>query len=439
MLIGTQLQIWWCGQARNPQKDSQDGDAILYASIDTTSGRRTNPVTVLAETPGGWDAAFVCNPRVIGGVFVNPLGDGKTYSYAMYYVGTADPAGVLNNIGVAFSNDGLQWNKYKDPVYLAVAGIFYGVGHPSEYSTDGKSNLVVLFEDTNTAIEHFKTTTPDGIHFTLPAKLTGTGLDPNNPAPSWGDIGFDPVTQYWYAAYDLPLRNKATTGGQQEYGQYGIQLYRIPDTSLLNGAAPWQLLKTIDTNATGYESNFLAGFLKDKYGNVNVGAYPDIQIYPSIANPATHWADDPEALGEAGGLIQWDVGSFLWKPGSPQLALTRYKNSDTYDTTTGYLDPHGHFAVDTVIAHLYEGVENGPSVPFFNCKTGSKDYFVSLDSTCAGSYVVGLEGYGYPAPAANGATVAIYSCSSAQGGHFASKDAQCEGSGPGSLLGYGLR
>jgi hypothetical protein len=434
---GNRLQIWWCGQGRNPQNSSQDTDSILYATIDTTTGRKTDPVIVLAETPGTWDTVFTCNPRVIRGSFVNPLGDGMTYTYAMYYVATAAPAGVDNNIGVAFSNDGIAWNKYKEPVILSDTVLGYGVGQPAVYNIDGKSNLILLYEDSNASTEHFKATSTDGIHFSVQGKLTKNGFDPSNPSPTWGDIGYDPVTGYWYAAFDhLPVRDPATTGGQHEIGPYGEQLYRIPDTSLLTGATPWEMLKTIDTNSTGYEANFLAGLLKDQYGNLNVGAYPKIQLYPSIANPRPKWDDDAKELGLAAGLIQWDIGSFTWTPGDAKRTLTRYQNNDTYETTSGYLDPDSHFIADTDLGHLYEGLQNGTTVPFFNCKASAKDYFVSLDPSCNGNYIVGLEGYGYAKPVAGVSTVAVYSCSSARHGHFASKDARCEGNGAGTLLGY---
>jgi hypothetical protein len=69
-------------------------------------------------------------------------------------------------------------------------------------------------------------------------------------------------------------------------------------------------------------------------------------------------------------------------------------------------------------------------------RTIAKDYVVSLDPSCNGNYIVGLEGYGYAKPVAGVSTVAVYSCSSAHHGHFVSKDARCEGNGAGTLLGY---
>ena len=222
---GNQLQMWWCGIGKNPEDKSQRSDTILYTSIDLVTGVRTDPVVVLGETHGSWDASFVCNPRVIGGVFVNPLGDGVTYTYAMYYVGTNVPQGIDNSIGVAFSNDGVHWNKYKDPVIVQDLAGFYGVGQPVAYNVDGKSNLVLLYEESTPDISHKKALTADGIHFKVVGDVTRNGLDPTNPSPSWGDAGYDQKTNTWYAAFNLATRDKNTVGGTDEPGQYGIQLF----------------------------------------------------------------------------------------------------------------------------------------------------------------------------------------------------------------------
>jgi hypothetical protein len=439
---GNQVQIWWCGMAKNPQKADQDTDAILYQTIDTQTRKKSSRVVVLAETPGTWDQVFTCNPRVIRGSFVDPLGDGTTYTYAMYYVATASGAGLQNNIGVAFSNDGIHWNKYKNPVISASGPTDYGVGQPALYNLDGKSQMVMFYEDTGATIEHKEATTNDGVHFTDVGTLTRNGLDPNNPSLSWGDMAYDPKTHFWYAAFDSPLRSAASTGGEQEHGQYGIQLYRIPDGSLLSGTEPWQLLATFDTNTTGFESNFLAGFEKDQYGSLDVGAYPKIQMYPSIATPPPRWDDDAKTAWEDSDLVHWDIGSFVWDPSATRLTLTLYQHGADYETTSGYVDPSGGLKVSAAIGHLLPAPQGGATIAFYNCKSGKKDYFVSTDAACGGAYVVGLEGYGYPprasAAEAAGGSVAMYSCPSSGGAHFVSKDPACRGGSPGTLLGYAL-
>ena len=100
---------------------------------------------VLAETPGAWDSAFTCNPKVIGGVFENPLGDGQTYTYAMYYVATAEISGVNNSIGVAFSNDGIALEEISAAGHPVNDPNAYGVGQPALYNADHKvGDLYVL-------------------------------------------------------------------------------------------------------------------------------------------------------------------------------------------------------------------------------------------------------------------------------------------------------
>src|SRR5579871_4723410 len=76
---GNVRQFWWCSQGVNPSDHSQNTDAIFYASLNTLTQATYGPVLVLAETPGAWDSAYTCNPKVIGGSFENPLGDGQNY------------------------------------------------------------------------------------------------------------------------------------------------------------------------------------------------------------------------------------------------------------------------------------------------------------------------------------------------------------------------
>ena len=54
-----------------------------------------------------------------------------------------------------------------------------------------------------------------------------------------------------------------------ERGSYGNQLYRIRDASLLNRGCPLGGVTNDDTNLTGYESNFLPGFVRDPYGDLS--------------------------------------------------------------------------------------------------------------------------------------------------------------------------
>jgi len=250
-------------------------------------------------------------------------------------------------------------------------------------------------------------------------------------------MGFDPSTKYWYAAFNLPARSPSTTGNVIERGDYGFQLYRIPDSSLLSGTTPWQMLKTVDTNLTGYESNFLPSLLHDKYGNINIGAYPKLELFVSTALPQPAWNASPKSAGEAGDVAKWAIAVNSYDPAETTLALKRYLNSQTYETTTGWINT-AKFFPDGTLGHLYTTPQNGANQPFYGCKEGSTGYFVSLDMACRGQRILGLNGYGYAQQPSGVATVALYSCRSANNGQFLSKDPACEGKGGGTLLGYAL-
>jgi hypothetical protein len=434
---GNTVQLWWCGQDDNAADRTQISDSIEYQSFNLTNNSHDAPVPVLGESQSGWDSEYICNPKVVGGSFVNPLGNGKTYSLAMYYVATDSQQGLNNSIGVAFSNDGRSWKKFPQPIISPERLGYYGVGQPALYNSDHKAAITLFYEDYSTATRHVEAVSSDGVHFTPVGVLTTKGIDPNNADPSWGDMAFDPQTGYWYAAFNLPTRDPWTTGGWAERGQYGIQLYRIPDASLLTGATPWEMLATIDTNLTGYESNFLAAFLRDSYGNLNVGSYPTITLYTSISNPPPPWNASPAWDGISGGIGFWDISTAAWVPGQPLKALNLYFNQKVHLVTTGWIDPYGGFTLQSTLGHLYESPQQGATVPFFGCKSGATDYFVSLDPGCGGFRIVGTNGYGYAKPVAGLNLVALYRCKTSMD-DFVSQDHACGGQATGQLLAYAL-
>jgi len=352
-------------------------------------------------------------------------------------VGTANLAGTNNSIGVAFSNDGIVWKKYFQPVILSSAQTSYGVGQPAVYNSDGKQAVWVFYEDSNPVTHHVKATSTDGIHFVTQGTLTTNGLDVTNPNPTWGDMAYDSEAKYWYAAYNLRTRNTSTTGGVLERGQYGFQLYRIADSSLLTGSTPWQQLMTVDSNLTGNESNFLPGFLRDNYGNVNIGSYPSIQIYTSMSNPQPAWNASPSSAGSSGSPSNWDIGMVVWVPNNPMVAFYQYFNSTAHKATTGWTDSEGNFQVESALGHLYQSSQDRTTVPFYGCERGSSDYFVSLSGDCDGERYLGINGYGYSSPVPNRKLVPLYSCSIGSG-HMLSQDPQCEGNTVEGLLGYVL-
>jgi hypothetical protein len=433
-------QFWWCSQGRDPTEPSLDTDAIYYASMNLLTREVSSPVLVLAESPGTWDAAYTCNPKVIAGVFQNPLGDGQTYVYAMYYVATARGDGTSNSIGVAFSKDGIQWTKYPDPVIMSTAPAGsgnYGVGQPALYNADHNAAITMFYEDRIPSIHHVAAVSKDGVHFTVQGTLTQNGLDLDDPEATWGDMSYDSKAGEWYAIFNSAWRPTTITGDIQEYGQYGVELYKIPQNAILTGSSPWQQLITTDTNSNGFESNFISGFVRDKWGNLNVKAYPTIQMYTSVSYPAPAWDATPAEAATSGRFDTWILMPMSWAPNTTTvLALNRYFNRKVYEVTTGWVSPEARFTLQKTLAHLQANPLSGATTPFYGCKAGQLDYFVSLDVNCEGQRSLGKEGYGYSQAAVSGLNlIALYRCISSNG-HFVSTDPKCEGQKTDELLGY---
>lgn len=433
---GDTRQIWWCSQGVNPSNGSQNTDAIYFESINLSTHESYGPVQVLAETPGAWDSAFTCNPKVIGGVFENPLGDGQTYSFAMYYVATADGGGNSNSIGVAFSNDGIVWKKYLQPVIQPTSPAGYGVGQPALYNADHKSAVTMFYQDNDPTVHYVAAVSTDGLHFKVQGTLTSNGLDEDDPQASWGDITYDAKAGEWYAVFNRPFRPPSATGDVLERGQYGIELYKIPQDALLTGTSAWQQLVTLDTNTTGFESNFLAAFVHDFYGNIDLTVYPNIAMYVSVSYPPPNWDATPAEAGTSAIIQAWILVPMEWVPDAGATApLYRYFNGNVHEVTTGWVSPDGGFRLQELLGHLYANPHHGATVPFYGCKRAQTDYFVSLDIGCEGQRILGKQGYGYPQPVSGLNLVALYRCSTGYD-HFVSKDPKCEGQTIDEILGY---
>ena len=403
--------------------------------------RRTSPtvpVMVLAETPGAWDSAYTCNPKVIGGVFDNPLGDGQTYSFAMYYVATSQISGANNSIGVAFSNDGIVWKKYPQPVIPSTSQTGYGVGQPALYNADHKAAISMFYEEATlyrNIVSRGRGFT-DGVHFTVQGTLTSKGLDPDNPQPSWGDMAYDSKAGEWYAVFNRPLRPPSTTGGVLERGQYGIELYKIRHDALLTGASPWQQLVTIGHEYDWFRIEFHCRFcarLLRQYRSDILSQHP---MYTSISYPPPNWDATP---AEAGTSATFQPGSSCLRSGrqmsSAAIPLDQYFNGSIHEVTTGWVSTNGGFQLQEHLGHLYANPLHGATVPFYGCKRGQTDYFVSLDIGCEGQRILGKNGYGYSQPVSGLNLIALYRCSTRYD-HFVSKDPKCEGQTTDEFLGY---
>lgn len=332
---GNTRQYWWCGGGVNPATGVAT-DVIFYRSYDISSGQYSPVQLVLSPSagPNVWDEAYTCDPSVIEGQFVNP-GNGQTYTYAMYYTGTdRGPNGIdagtsldgtNNRIGLAYSQDGVNWTKYaQNPVIFpqTYPTNTYGAGQPASYNGDGKAGIRIFHTDTSTSVgtRMWIRQTSDGIHFGNPTLITNQGMIPGQQQPGMAnsDFAFDYQTNTFYAALALPGRP-----GDRE--TYHIGLYSLDANDFLSGQGTWTQLGLIDTNLTGSYLNHSPGLVRDIYGNVTP-FLPNIEVVFSTGT------NDPNT---------WNLSSATWSPNAPPPPPTpgsgatcsvQYVNSNQWNT-----------------------------------------------------------------------------------------------------------
>lgn len=424
---------WWCGDM-----PGHTVDTILEQQYKVSTWTLTVPErTALGEGPAGaWDDRFVCNPsNAIRGTFANPLGDGVTYTWALYYVGYSNTTGI-NQIGVAFSLDALTWHRYPQPVeaYPNPACGCYGYGQPNAQYAGG--TVTLYYEESTPSAVHHVATSTDGVHFTGDRTITYAGLlgawhtSPASP-PFWGSIAYDPQGGQWYAAFNDGWRPPATTGGNMERGDPGCTLAATGD--LANG--PWTILATIDTVLTGYEENFMCGMLRDPDGTLSSAFLPGVKVLASSTYPRPAYNASEGDLGLNGAFNNWQIDWHEWLPGNVWHPLQRVDYAPAHqEVTTGWWDSSVYHATGINLGKLAEQPTGDATFPLFSCKLGYTDYFVAKQADCYGQYKLGLEGYAYTAPAAD--RLPLYRCEVPNIGDFVSTDPGCEGQVFKELLGY---
>jgi hypothetical protein len=178
--------------------------------------------------------------------------------------------------------------------------------------------------------------------------------------------------------------------------------------------------------------------VRDFYGNLDVAYYPTIQMYTSISYPQPNWAATPAEAGTSANITSWILMPMEWVPDvGTSVPLNQYFNGNIHEATTGWVSTDGGFHLQKSLGHLYANPLHGATLPFYGCKKGGADYFVSLDIGCEGQRILGKNGYGYSQPVSGLNLKALYRCSTAND-HFVSEDPKCEGKATDGLLGYVL-
>src|SRR5690625_4241999 len=141
-------KMWWCGH-------NVDGDGIYYSQSPLGADEWSDPLLVMSADQE-WENVHVCDPSVVAGEFHI---EGTDYRYLMYY-GAADLTSQNTKLGVAYSNDGVEWVKYADePLLEDPQQIYdYGVGMPALFAA-GDSVYAAYFNsgrNSSTVVQEVK-------------------------------------------------------------------------------------------------------------------------------------------------------------------------------------------------------------------------------------------------------------------------------------------
>lgn len=311
---GNWRRIWWCG---GDGDNMGQLDVIYYNSRNVVTGQwqYPNPKKVLWPSDSvrpiiitdDWDRHLTCDPSVVKGNFEY---SGVRYTYAMYYSGTDEPF-KNTGVGVAFSNNGVDWDKYPHAIIREVqfSNIntladheeirmrgHYGRGQQvaiiGDVGNNGKNGnafepskvwLWVLEVDeeklrsgggtvAQTLVRYRLT---DGItldsefeHIVTNNGIRG-GVRKEIAQPDLA-IRVENNVEYLYL-----VTNQQTLGDSEPLG---IDLYKIPlaDHIKQNSQVKWEHIGSIEQPETGSKYNRYPAFLRNINGNLDAGA---INVY----------------------------------------------------------------------------------------------------------------------------------------------------------------
>lgn len=232
--------------------------------------------SVLAPTIGMWDKIHVCDPSVVQGSFKL---DNISYSYAMFYTGSADPNsnGTENEIGVAFSNNLTTWKKFPFQIIKKNCTSCWGVGQPTVTSVDGLGNVLLFFTRGSSAktsmkavqlnltmlsssSSNIKVVKPE---WELPTSGLNLGVNGNISSLAGADLMYDSSKDRFYMAWGSKFDSNAPA-----WVSNTLTISYISGSELWSGIGTWRNLNIISPSLSGTVKNFDAGFTRNFFGGV---------------------------------------------------------------------------------------------------------------------------------------------------------------------------
>lgn len=258
---GNREKIWWCSQ-------SEGVDVIRY-SVRLPGGIWSGPKIVFQHTPSApaWEGVFVCDPSVVRGSFairLVPNGALQDFSYAMYYT-TNDPISNgnpdNNRVGVAFSNNGVDWQRYHNYViYRKPNQNAYGTGQQVAFSASGGAgvNLIYTFVESYNKISYYYSQSADAVTFSNPSLVSTNGLTVNgSPGIALRSPALAFAPSFDGKDYHFFLANVCETYGDVTGEPKRICTYRLPMTKLSQGT--WErIINPGDVKPVQFEPGFRA-------------------------------------------------------------------------------------------------------------------------------------------------------------------------------------
>jgi hypothetical protein len=420
---------FWCG----PLSNFEEG--ILYQ--DPVQGTRDLLPPSADSGPGaGWDHFFICDPSIVKGSFTWA---NTSYQYALYYTSnhTLIVAGEANAVGVAFSNNLIDWARTPAPVVEPeyYSTMHYGAGQQVAIripNTAAGVRLIYNDNSVNGQPHTYTITSTDGINFPLNTRVelpyaglvtsTGESFIPTN-----ADYGLDVADGYYYG---VVTANRNQVGAPWIYKRgssgdtYAYDVVRIRRSDLEAGTGQWTMLGQINSETTQGAMTYAPGILRDQFGFVDAWA-PNL-VVAGGTGPGIQYRDYTHA-----DLSLTDVNSMAWSPG--KTAYRRYYNGvDHYFTAAG-ITPYGYWSENQT--YYLEQTPGVGRMPIYSCLVGT-DHFTSADPACEGQMILGILGYSYTGPVAGSAR--LYRCFPGPGNeNFMTTSANCEGWGTPTASNFG--
>lgn len=266
-------------------------DYIAYRQVKPVGsnyqviGEKTYILEPSSDNLQGWDHVHACDPSMVEGTF---FVNGKTYTYALAYLGCNTLDCTYNEVGLAFSHDLIgPWVKYPlNPIvpYAKNEPRAWGVGQPSLINLN-KQSLLRLFYTRGTNENHnyyidFDFSERGQGHANTPRLVPDGGLEIMGKKETFNNVDFMFDGSTYYAIRDTRYRD----GKFPSIITPIVQILKLNAREFEKGNGTWTILDHIEPEITGFPRNHNAAFVRDKFGWLPSGPIRAVFTSSPLAN-----------------------------------------------------------------------------------------------------------------------------------------------------------